>query len=65
MPSRPRRAARSTCRVRHEVSRIVIDIIDTGPGMTPDFIRDHLFKPFSTQKQGGSGIGAFQARELD
>jgi putative PEP-CTERM system histidine kinase len=50
--------------VRHEVSRVVIDIVDSGPGMSPEFIRDHLFTPFSTQKAGGSGIGAFQAREL-
>ena len=50
--------------VRHEVGRVVIDIVDCGPGMTPEFIRDQLFTPFQTQKQGGSGIGAFQAREL-
>jgi putative PEP-CTERM system histidine kinase len=50
--------------VRHEVARVVIDIVDRGPGMTPDFVRDQLFRPFSTQKQGGTGIGAFQAREL-
>ena len=35
-----------------------------GPGMTPEFVRDHLFAPFSTSKPGGSGIGAFQSREL-
>lgn len=50
--------------VRHEAERVVIEIIDRGCGMSPDFIRDHLFKPFSTSKEGGSGIGAFQAREL-
>ena len=51
-------------RVRHEVRQVVIDIVDTGPGMSPEFVRDQLFRPFSTSKQGGSGIGAFQAREL-
>jgi len=51
-------------RVRHEVARVVIDIVDQGPGMSPEFVRDQLFKPFSSQKEGGSGIGAFQAREL-
>ena len=50
--------------VRHEVSQVVIDIVDEGSGMTPEFVRDNLFRPFSTQKRGGSGIGAFQAREL-
>ncbi|MDP9085502.1 MAG: PEP-CTERM system histidine kinase PrsK [Pseudomonadota bacterium] len=51
-------------RVRHEASRIAIEIIDHGSGMSPAFIRDELFQPFKTNKQGGSGIGAFQAREL-
>jgi signal transduction histidine kinase len=32
--------------------------------MTPDFIRDELFRPLSTSKPGGSGIGAWQARDL-
>ncbi|MBC7801091.1 MAG: PEP-CTERM system histidine kinase PrsK [Gemmatimonadaceae bacterium] len=51
-------------RVRHEVKQVVIEIVDQGPGMTPDFIRDRLFQPFGTSKRDGSGIGAFQAREL-
>jgi putative PEP-CTERM system histidine kinase len=44
--------------------RVVIDIADDGPGMTPEFIRDELFTPFATRTIGGSGLGAFQAREL-
>ena len=51
-------------RVRHEVGQVVIEIVDKGPGMSPDFVRDRLFQPFGTSKAGGSGIGAFQAREL-
>ena len=31
--------------------------------MSPDFIRTKLFKPFVSTKQGGFGIGAFEARE--
>ena len=42
----------------------MIDIVDQGPGMTPEFIRDDLFQPFASTKSGGHGIGAFQAREL-
>jgi len=53
-----------TVRIRHEAARVVIDIVDHGPGMTEGFIRDQLFQPFQTSKQDGSGIGAFQAREL-
>jgi putative PEP-CTERM system histidine kinase len=50
--------------VRHQGRRATIDIIDEGPGMTPEFVRDDLFRPFRTSKPGGSGIGAYQAREL-
>ena len=51
-------------RIHHEATRIVVEIIDHGPGMSADFVRDRLFQPFHTDKVGGSGIGAFQAREL-
>jgi len=44
--------------------RLEIDIIDQGPGMTPEFVRDRLFRPLDTSKAAGSGIGAWQAREL-
>lgn len=53
-----------TVRMRQEALSLVIDIIDQGPGMTPEFIRDELFQPFTSTKSGGHGIGAFQAREL-
>lgn len=51
-------------RVRQDEQRLIIDIADRGPGMTPEFIRDELFRPLATAKPGGSGIGAWQAREL-
>jgi len=40
------------------------DVIDSGCGMSPEFIRTRLFKPFVSSKPGGFGIGAFEAREL-
>jgi putative PEP-CTERM system histidine kinase len=49
---------------RREPRQMVVDIVDRGSGMTPDFVRDELFRPFRTSKGEGSGIGAFQAREL-
>lgn len=51
-------------RIRHEVRQVVIEIVDRGPGMSAEFIRDRLFRPFETSKRSGSGIGAWQAREL-
>jgi len=42
----------------------IVEIIDSGCGMSPEFIRTRLFKPFHSSKTGGFGIGAFEAREL-
>ncbi len=50
--------------VDRQGSRVQVDISDDGPGMTAAFIRDELFRPFSSRTEGGSGIGAFQSREL-
>lgn len=33
-----------------------IAVSDTGPGMTPD-VKEKLFQPFVTTKQGGNGLG--------
>ncbi|GGY96913.1 XrtA/PEP-CTERM system histidine kinase PrsK [Novosphingobium colocasiae] len=40
------------------------EVIDAGSGMSPEFVRTRLFKPFVSTKSGGFGIGAFEAREL-
>jgi len=43
---------------------VVLFIQDTGSGMTEEFIKGQLFKPFeSTKGLTGMGIGAYQARE--
>jgi putative PEP-CTERM system histidine kinase len=45
--------------------RALIEVKDTGEGMSEEFIRRRLFKPFDTTKgSSGMGIGVFQAREL-
>ncbi|MFA6219838.1 MAG: XrtA/PEP-CTERM system histidine kinase PrsK [Erythrobacter sp.] len=41
-----------------------LQIIDSGKGMSPQFLRNGLFKPFVSSKDGGFGIGAFEAREM-
>ena len=41
-----------------------IEIADKGCGMSPEFVRSTLFKPFVSTKTDGFGIGAFEAREL-
>lgn len=39
-------------------------IRDNGCGMTDDFLRNHLFKPFRTTKDKGLGIGLYQCRQI-
>ena len=41
-----------------------IEVVDGGSGMSPEFVRSGLFKPFVSSKQDGFGIGAFEAREM-
>ncbi len=51
-------------RVEREPATLTIVITDRGVGMTDAFIRDQLFRPFTSSKASGFGLGAFQAREL-
>ena len=44
---------------------VCIEIEDTGTGMTPEFVNNHLFKPFDTTKgNAGMGVGVFEAKEF-
>jgi putative PEP-CTERM system histidine kinase len=45
-------------------AEVCIDVIDSGTGMSADFVRTRLFQPFASTKDGGFGIGAFEARSL-
>jgi putative PEP-CTERM system histidine kinase len=46
-------------------NQVTITVSDTGTGMTSEFVRDRLFRPFdSTKGSQGMGIGAYQAREF-
>lgn len=44
--------------------RVVVEVIDNGPGMTPEFVRDRLFKPFQTTKPDGVGLGLATASQI-
>jgi len=41
---------------------LVVDVIDSGPGMSAAFVRDSLFTPFRSTKDGGFGLGVYQCR---
>ncbi len=42
---------------------VIIDVADNGPGISAK-VRDRLFEPFQSQRQGGTGLGLYLAREL-
>ena len=48
----------------HDGLRGTLVVADTGTGMSAQFIRRELFKPFASTKNGGFGIGAHEARTL-
>lgn len=45
-------------------NEVQIQVIDNGPGMSEDFIRTRLFKPFQSTKTKGLGIGLYSCKEL-
>lgn len=53
---------RITCRAQGK--DVAVAIADSGVGMTEAFISTQLFKPFESTKDGGFGIGAYEARAL-
>lgn len=40
-----------------------IEVGDSGSGMTPEFIRNRLFKPFDSTKNTGMGVGAYESAQ--
>jgi signal transduction histidine kinase len=51
-------------RIMADANSARIEVADSGAGMTAEFVRDRLFRPFdSTKGAQGMGIGAYQVRE--
>ena len=46
-------------------NQAIITIADNGSGMSADFVRERLFRPFDTTKgNAGMGIGVYEARQF-
>jgi putative PEP-CTERM system histidine kinase len=43
--------------------RALIEVSDSGRGMSPMFVRETLFQPFESTKAGGMGIGAYETKQ--
>jgi len=44
--------------------QVELTVRDNGCGMSRDYLQTRLFKPFSSTKKNGLGIGLFQARKI-
>lgn len=52
---------RVVLRLRRVGSHAQVEVVDTGCGMTQEFMDQRLFKPFQTTKPAGMGIGAYES----
>src|SRR3989442_7885644 len=54
--------------IRVETSRrngwVILSVADNGCGMSPEFIRRSLFRPFQSTKKKGLGIGMFHSKMI-
>ncbi len=48
---------------RNEQGRVLLQVIDNGPGIDPVHL-DNIFVPFFTTKRGGTGVGLSISRQL-
>lgn len=48
---------------RRDGEHAVVEVADTGRGMSREFVERELFRPFTSTKAHGMGIGAFESRE--
>lgn len=49
--------------VRAGEAGAIVEVADTGCGMSEEFVREKLFRPFQTTKSNGTGIGAYETAQ--
>jgi signal transduction histidine kinase len=47
-----------------DASMLVVTVRDAGRGMSEDYVRNSLFRPFSSTKPGGLGVGLSQCKAI-
>jgi putative PEP-CTERM system histidine kinase len=53
-----------TVRTGVAAGEAVVEVADTGVGMSDEYVQNSLFVPFRSGKPGGWGLGLYQAREI-
>jgi putative PEP-CTERM system histidine kinase len=53
-----------TVRLQRDGEASVLEIEDDGPGMSSDFLRERLSRPFESSKPQGLGLGLYQCRQI-
>jgi putative PEP-CTERM system histidine kinase len=48
-------------RLAQAAGRVLVEVGDTGAGMSPEFIQHRLFRPFNSTKTSGMGIGSYES----
>jgi signal transduction histidine kinase len=48
-------------KVQRYSGQVRVEVGDTGAGMSEDFVRNKLFRPFNTTKHSGMGIGTYES----
>jgi signal transduction histidine kinase len=56
-------AGKVRIRVGAEGANAVIEVADSGCGMSEAFVRERLFRPFQTTKGNGMGIGVYEVAQ--
>lgn len=54
---------RVAVRVEREARFAIVEVSDKGIGMSEEFVRERLFKPFQTTKAAGMGIGVYESSQ--
>lgn len=53
----------NVCFAQLEDKNVRIEVVDNGPGI-PDDVKDEIFIPFFTTKEGGTGVGLSYSRQI-
>jgi putative PEP-CTERM system histidine kinase len=54
---------RVAVRVIGDGASAIVEVVDNGPGMSAEFVREQLFKPFESTKSAGMGLGAYESQQ--